>query len=74
MRPPPHKAGYSVLEVLIVLAIMAMASAIVMPRGLAMLDRVMTHVVFFDLQREVSDLRRDAYRTETPKMVAGWSG
>lgn len=70
MRPPPRKAGYSVLEVLIVLAIMAMASAIVMPRGLAMLDRVMTHVVFFELQREVSDLRREAYRTESPVVVA----
>ncbi|MES2033610.1 MAG: prepilin-type N-terminal cleavage/methylation domain-containing protein [Pseudomonadota bacterium] len=70
MPRPRRKAGYSVLEVLIVLAIMAMASAIVMPRGLALLDRVMTHVVFFELQREVSDLRREAYRTESPVTVA----
>lgn len=73
--PPPlsslrAKAGYSILEVIVVLAIMAMGAAIVMPSGLAMLDRIMTHVVFFELQREVSDLRREAYRTEAEIVVA----
>jgi len=67
---PEPKAGYSILEVLVVLAIMAMGAAIVAPSGLKMLDRIMTHVVFFELQREVSDLRREAYRTEAGITVA----
>ncbi len=74
MRPPrpeiAAKAGYSVLEMLIVLAIMAMGAAIVMPRGATALDRMLTHVVFFELQRDVADLRREAYRHEQPVTVA----
>lgn len=62
--------GYSVLEVLIVLAIMALGVAIALPRGAALLDRMTTHAVFFDLQKQVSDLRREAYRTETAVAVA----
>jgi type II secretory pathway pseudopilin PulG len=51
---------------LVVLAILALAVAIVMPRGALMLDRATAHSVFFDFQRQVSDLRLEAYRTETP--------
>ena len=50
---------------LIVLALMALAVTIVMPRGAVMLDRVTAHAVFFDLQRQLSDLRLKAYRSET---------
>ena len=74
MRPPrPEtvgKAGYSVLEMLVVLAIMALGTAIVMPRAATALDRMMTHVVFFELQRDVADLRREAYRHEQAVTVA----
>jgi prepilin-type N-terminal cleavage/methylation domain-containing protein len=63
--PSSSKAGYSLLEMLIVLAIMAVAIALVMPSGETMLDRMITHAVFFDFQRQVSDLRREAYASQT---------
>jgi prepilin-type N-terminal cleavage/methylation domain-containing protein len=66
---PSSKAGYSLLEMLIVLAIMAGAVALVMPRGEAMLDQMTTHAVLFDFQRQISDLRREAYASQTPAVV-----
>jgi prepilin-type N-terminal cleavage/methylation domain-containing protein len=60
------RAGYSVLEVLVVLAIMALAVALVMPRGALMIDRMTAHAVFFDFQRGVLDLRREAYAAQAP--------
>lgn len=66
---PDPRAGFSLLEILIVLALMALAAAVVMPSGAVMLDRVTAHAVFFDIQRQVSDLRLQAYRTETPVTI-----
>ena len=63
------KAGFSLMEMLIVLAIMAIAIALVMPRGQAMLDSMTAHAVFFDFQRQMLDLRREAYATQTPATV-----
>jgi prepilin-type N-terminal cleavage/methylation domain-containing protein len=63
-------AGFSLLEMLIVLGVMALAVGIVMPRGALMLDRATAHSVFFDFQRQASDLRLKAYRTETPALLA----
>lgn len=65
------KAGFSLLEMLIVLAIMAVAIAVVMPRGEQMLDQMTAHAVFFDFQRQVSDLRREAYASQTAVAVRG---
>ena len=65
------KRGYTLLEMLIVLAVMALAIAIVMPRGEAMLDQMTAHAVFFDFQRQVSDLRRQAYASQTSVSVIG---
>lgn len=64
MRAATDRAGFSVMEVLIVLAIMSLGAAIVLPRGSAMMDRMMTHVVFFEIQQQVSERRREAFRTE----------
>ena len=55
---------------LVVLAVLALAVAIVMPRGTLMLDRAAAHSAFFEFQRQVSDLRLEAYRTETPVVLA----
>ena len=63
------KAGFSLMEMLIVLAIMAIAIALVMPRGQAMLDGMTAHAVFFDFQRQMLDVRREAYATQTPTTV-----
>jgi prepilin-type N-terminal cleavage/methylation domain-containing protein len=63
------RAGYSVLEMLVVLAIMALAAALVMPRATLMIDRMTAHAVFFDFQRQVLDLRRQAYAEQTPMVL-----
>lgn len=64
-----NRHGFSVLEVLIVLAIMSVGAAIVMPRGAAMLDRMTTHVVFFEFQQQISERRRAAFRDERSTAV-----
>lgn len=64
------RAGFSLLEMLFVLALVALAIAVVMPRGAAMVDQATAHSVFFDFQRQVSDLRLRAYHTETPVVLA----
>ena len=51
---------------LVVLAIMALAVALVMPRATLMIDRMTPHAVFFDFQRRVLDLRREAYADQAP--------
>ena len=55
------RAGYSLLEMVIALAIMGLAAALIVPRGAAALDQVVVHSVFFDFQRQVSDLRATAF-------------
>lgn len=51
------------MEILVVLAIMAMATAVIMPSTSRMLDQATSHAVFFEFQRQVSELRRQANRT-----------
>ena len=65
-----RRSGFSLLELLFVLALVALAAAIVMPRGAAMLEQANAHSVFFDFQRQMSDLRLKAYRTDAPVVVA----
>jgi len=59
------RAGYSLLEIMIVLAIMAATVSIMLPRAGAALDQVVVHTLQFDLQRQVSDLRREAFLNKT---------
>ena len=51
------------MEILVVLAIFALSTAIIMPSTARMLDQTTGHAVFFEFQRQVSDLRREANRT-----------
>ena len=51
------------MEILVVLAIFALATAVIMPTTSRMLDQATAHAVFFEFQRQVSDLRREANRT-----------
>lgn len=55
--------GFSLIEILVVLAIMGLGAAVIMPSTSRMLDQTTAHAVFFEFQREVSDLRREASRT-----------
>jgi prepilin-type N-terminal cleavage/methylation domain-containing protein len=57
-------AGYSLIEMLIVIAIIAITSAIALPRAAGALDQVISHTVFFEFQRQVSALRAEAFRDE----------
>ncbi len=51
------------MEILVVLAILAMATAIIMPSTGRMMDQATSHAVFFEFQKQISDLRREANRT-----------
>ena len=57
------RGGYSLMEILVVLAIFALSTAVIMPSTSRMLDQTTAHAVFFEFQRQVSDLRREANRT-----------
>jgi len=63
--PQSAKAGYSLLEMMIVLAIISLSVAMVMPRMGAALDQVVVHTLQFEMQRQVSTLRRRAYLEQT---------
>ena len=52
------------------LGLLALTAAVVLPSGAVMLDRVSAHAAFFDVQRQLSDLRLAAYRSETPAVIA----
>jgi len=54
------------MEMLVVLALFALATAVIMPSTSRMLDQATAHAVFFEFQRDVSDLRREANRTGVP--------
>lgn len=68
------KKGYSLLETMVAMAIMALAMTFVMPRAGVMLDRMTLHAVFFDFQRQVSDLRREAYRSQQALQIVAQPG
>lgn len=59
----PGREGFSLLEILVVLAIFALSAALIMPSTARMLDQATSHAVFFDFQEQVSNLRREANRT-----------
>jgi prepilin-type N-terminal cleavage/methylation domain-containing protein len=65
-RPARARSGYSLMEMLVVLAIMGLATAVILPSTSRMLDQATAHAVFFEFQRQVSDLRREASRTGLP--------
>ncbi len=60
---PASRDGFSLIEVLVVLAIFALGTALILPSMSRVLDQTMAHAVFFEFQRQVSDLRREANRT-----------
>ena len=62
-RADPRRAGVTLIEILVVLAIMGMAAAVIMPSTSRMMDQATSHAVFFEFQRQVSELRRQANRS-----------
>jgi hypothetical protein len=59
---------------IIALAIMALAAAVIIPRGAAALDQVVVHSVFFDFQRQLSDLRATAFANQRSYDVVSSQG
>jgi prepilin-type N-terminal cleavage/methylation domain-containing protein len=66
---PRSKAGYTLLEMLIVLAIMAIATTLVLPSGFALTGQMTAHAEQFDFQRQVLELRRQAFDQQVPLVV-----
>ena len=58
-----RRSGFSLIEILVVLAIFALSTAIIIPNTSRMMDQATAHAVFFDFQKQISDLRREANRT-----------
>ena len=57
-----------------VLAIMALATAIILPNGARLLDQTIAQSVFFEFQRDVLQLRREANRTGSALTVLSGGG
>ena len=58
------RGGFSLVEVLVVLAITALTAALVFPLGGRLLDRISVHTAFFAIQQQLLDARREAFRDE----------
>lgn len=63
------RLGMSLIEILVVLAIFALATALVTPSLSRMMDQTTSHAVFFEFQRDVADLRREVSRTGQPMRI-----
>jgi len=54
---------------ILVLSIMSLSVALILPRISTLIDQAQAHTVFFDFQRQVLDLHRDAFHSETALSV-----
>lgn len=63
------RKGYSLIEILVVLAIIALATALVVPNGSRLMDQAMGQAVFFEFQRDLFAVRKEANRTQTAMVV-----
>ena len=66
---PSSKAGFTLLEMLIVLAIMSLTAAMVIPRIGATLDQAVSRTEAFKFQQQVMDLRRQTFHEEQAVQV-----
>lgn len=56
------RRGFTLLEMIIVIALMALAAAIALPNIARLISRTTSQTVFFDFQRQATELRARAYR------------
>jgi len=68
-RRPSRRAGYSLVETMTALAILAAGAAVVVPSGLRQIEQTRAHAAFLDFQRQVSGLRLKAYSERRPMVV-----
>src|SRR5689334_21606241 len=55
------KAGFTLLEILLVLSLTAMMAAIAIPRIAGTIDQITAHGEFLKFQQQVLDLRRQSF-------------
>ena len=55
------KGGFTLLEMLLVLGLMAMMAALIVPRIAVQIDQAAAHSEFLKFQRQVLDLRRQSF-------------
>jgi prepilin-type N-terminal cleavage/methylation domain-containing protein len=55
------KAGFTLLEILLVLGLTALMAALAIPRIAASIDQITTHGEFLKFQQQVLDLRRQSF-------------
>jgi prepilin-type N-terminal cleavage/methylation domain-containing protein len=62
-RPPAvsAKAGFTLLEILLVLGLTALMAALAIPRIAASIDQITAHGEFLKFQQQVLDLRRQSF-------------
>lgn len=58
--------GFSMLEVVIALAVLSLGAALVTTRASAALDQIATHAAFQDFQTALIRLRADAFAADAP--------
>ena len=80
-RRADRRAGFSMLETVIALAVLAFGAALVVGRAGQAIEQIEVHTAFQDLQTAVGRLRQEAFATETPQpltleragLPVGWS-
>jgi prepilin-type N-terminal cleavage/methylation domain-containing protein len=55
------KGGFTLLEMLLVLGLMAMMAALILPRIAVQIDQAAAHSEFLKFQQQVMDLRRQSF-------------
>ena len=63
------KAGFTLLEMLLVLALLGLMAALVLPRVGQTLDQTVAQSEAFKFEQQVLDLRRQAFHQEVPIQV-----
>ena len=63
------KAGFTLLETLIALAVLALVAALATTRVSVALEQMATHVAFQDLQTQATALRLRAFREAEPQTL-----
>lgn len=63
------RAGFSMLETVIALAVLALGAALVVGRAGQAVEQIEVHTAFQDLRTAVGRLRQEAFATETPLVL-----